>query len=131
LLNGLGILKIMLSLKYNVSVDDPTIIKDVQEYVVPSRERDLFDKLKAIVQDPPLGPFKKNDLMWLPHLTSGHGLYREAEIAMIPWSRLEDFVEGEQNNPNYPFKFTRTKDHIKSSVLGMLTHSKTNFTICL
>jgi hypothetical protein len=76
-------------------VDDPTIIKDVQEYVVLSRERDRFHKLKAIVQDPLLGPFFKNDFMWLPHLTSGHGLYREAEMAMIPWSRLEDFVEGE------------------------------------
>jgi len=93
-LDGLGIFKIMSSLEYNVSMDDPTIIKDVQEYVVPSRERDLFDKLKAIVQDPPLRPFLKNDIMWLPHLTSGHGLYREAKIAMIPWSQLEDFVRG-------------------------------------
>jgi adenine-specific DNA methylase len=62
-LDGLGIFKIMSSLEYNVSMDDPTIIKDVQEYVVPSRERDLFDKLKAIVQDPPLRPFLKNDIM--------------------------------------------------------------------
>jgi hypothetical protein len=76
----------MSSLEYNVSMDDPTIIKDVQEYVVASRERDLFHKLKAIVQDPPLGPFLKNDFMWLPHVTSGHGLYREVEITMTPWS---------------------------------------------
>jgi hypothetical protein len=26
--------------------------------------------------------------MWLPHFTSGHGLYREVEIVMIPWSWL-------------------------------------------
>jgi len=67
-------------------MDDPTITKDVQKYVVPSKERVLLHKLKATFQDLPLGPFLKNDLMWLPHLTSGHGLYREAEIAMIPWS---------------------------------------------
>jgi hypothetical protein len=36
---------------------DPTIIKDVQKYVVPSRERDVLHKLKATIQDPPLGPF--------------------------------------------------------------------------
>jgi hypothetical protein len=35
------------------------ITKDVQEYVVPSRERDLLHKLKAKVQDPPHEPFFK------------------------------------------------------------------------
>jgi hypothetical protein len=67
-------------------VDDLTIIGDVQEYVVPSRERDLFHKLKATIQDPPLGPFFKNDLMWLPHFTSGHGLYKEVKIIVKPWN---------------------------------------------
>ncbi len=108
-------------------VDDPTITEDVQEYVVPSRERDLFHKLKAIIQDPPLEPFLKNDFMWLPHLTSGLGLYREVEIVVIPWSRLEDFVEGEQNNLDFPCKFTRTKDHFRSSTLCTLTYPKVNF----
>jgi hypothetical protein len=51
-LDGLGILEIMSSLEYNVSMDDPTIVKDVQKYVVLSRERNHFHKLKAIVQDP-------------------------------------------------------------------------------
>ncbi len=44
--------------------------------------------------------------MWSPHFTSGHGLYRVAKIIVIPWNRLEDFVEGEQNNPDFPCKFT-------------------------
>jgi hypothetical protein len=81
--------------------------------------------LKATVQDPPLGPFKKNDIMWLPHFTSGHGLYKEAKITVIPWNQLEDFVEGEQNNPNFPCKFTRTKNHINSSALGCPRHVDT------
>jgi hypothetical protein len=66
-------------------VDDPTIIKDVQEYVVFSREKVFLHKLKATVQDLLLDLFL-NDFMWLPHFTSGHGLYREVEIVMIPWS---------------------------------------------
>jgi hypothetical protein len=70
----------MSSPKYNVSMDDPTIIDDVQEYVVPSRERYLLHKLKATIKDLPLGPFFKNDLMWLPHLRNGHGLYKEAKL---------------------------------------------------
>ncbi len=56
-LDGLGILEIISNLEYNVSMSEPTIIKDVQEYVVPSRKRDFFHKLKAIIQDPPFGPF--------------------------------------------------------------------------
>jgi hypothetical protein len=67
--------------------------------------------------------------MWLPHLPSDRGLYREVEITMIPWSRLEDFVEGEQNNLDFPFKFTITKDHIKSAVPGTLTRLRANSTI--
>jgi hypothetical protein len=65
--------------------------------------------------------------MWLPHFTSGHGLYKEAEITMIPWSRLEDFVEGEQNNPKFLSKFTRTKGHIMSFAPSTLTHPIANF----
>jgi hypothetical protein len=56
-LDGLGIFEIMSSPKYNVSTNDPTITKDVQEYVVLSRERDLLHKLKATIQGPPLGRF--------------------------------------------------------------------------
>jgi hypothetical protein len=55
-LNGPRILEIMLSPKYNVLMEDLTIIKDVQEYVVPSRERDFLNKLKD-VQDPLIGRF--------------------------------------------------------------------------
>jgi hypothetical protein len=38
-------------------MDDSTITKDVQKYVVPSKEKVLLHKLKATFQDPPLGPF--------------------------------------------------------------------------
>jgi len=82
--------------------------------------------LKATVQDPPLGPFFLNDIMWLPHFTSGHGLYKEAKTTVIPWNQLEDFVEGEQNNPKFPCKFTRTKNHINSSALSTLAHPREN-----
>jgi hypothetical protein len=66
--------------------------------------------------------------MWLPHFTSGHGLYKEVKIAMMPWNQLEVFVEGDKNNPNFPCKFTKTKDHIRLSALGMLTHPRVNST---
>jgi hypothetical protein len=39
--------------------------------------------------------------MWLPHFTSCHGLYKEVEITMIPWSQFEDFIEGEQKNLDF------------------------------
>ncbi len=83
--------------------------------------------MKSIVQDHVFRPFLKNDFMWLPHLTNGHGLYKEVKIGVVPWNRLKDFVEGEQNNPNFPCKFTRIKDHIRSSTPSMLTHPKANY----
>jgi hypothetical protein len=66
--------------------------------------------------------------MWLPHVTSGHGLYNNVEIAIIPWDHLEDFVREKQNNPNFPCKFMRTKDHVRSSTPNISMHPQANFT---
>jgi hypothetical protein len=54
-----------------------------QETYVVHRKRDLFDALKATMQQPPLGPFHKFDIQWLPRVTHGGGLYTHCEIAMI------------------------------------------------
>jgi hypothetical protein len=64
--------------------------------------------------------------MWLPHFTSGHGLYRESKIVMIPSNWLEDIVEGEQNNLDFFCKFTRTKNHIRLFAASMLSHPRAN-----
>ncbi len=65
--------------------------------------------------------------MWLPHVTSGNGLYTHVKIIIIPWEHLEDFVEEEQNNENFPCKFTRTKNYSKSSTPNSLSHPITNY----
>ncbi len=103
----------------------PEIIEDTP--FIPSRKRDLLQALKATVQEPLLGPIQKSNILWLPHVTSGHGLYNTVEIAIIPWDRLNDFIEGEQNNLNFSCKFMRTKDHIRSSTPNTLTHPRANF----
>ncbi len=65
--------------------------------------------------------------MWLPHVTSGNGLYTHVEITVIPWECVEDFVEGEHNNVNFPCKFTRTKNYFKSSTPNSLSHPRANY----
>jgi len=113
----------MVGPKYNVVFDDGGILEIIEDTpFIPSRERDLLQALKAIVQEPPLGPFQKSNILWLPHVTSGHGLYNNAEIAVIPWDRLKDFIEGDQNNFDFQCKFVKTKDHIRSSTPNTLTH---------
>ncbi len=62
-----------------------------------SKERDLIEALKVTMQSPPLGPLQNDHITWLPHVTSGHDLYKQ--IAIIPWDQLQDFVQGEQSNP--------------------------------
>jgi hypothetical protein len=94
---------------------------------IPSRERDLLQALKAIVQEPSLGPFQKSNILWLPHVTSGHGLYNSAEIAIIPWDHFNDFIEGKQNNLDIWCKFTRTKNHARLFAPNTLTHLRANF----
>jgi hypothetical protein len=96
--------------EYNVVFDDcgiPEIIEDTP--FISSRKRDLLQALKATVQEPPPGPFQKFDILWLPYVTSVHGLYNNAEISVIPWDWLDDFIEGEQNNLDFPCKFMKTK----------------------
>ncbi len=114
---------VMAGPKCNVVFDDggiPEVFEDTP--LLRSKEANLLQALKAIMQETPPRPFQRFDIMGLPHITSGHGLYTNAEIAVIPWDCLEDFVEGEQNNPNFPCKFTRTKDHFRSSAPNTLTH---------
>jgi hypothetical protein len=107
----------------NVVSNDGGILEIFEDIpFIPSREADLLQALKAIMQEPLLGPFQKSNIMWLLHVTSGRGLYNNAEIAIIPWDHMEDFVREEQNNLNFPCKFTRTKDHVKLSAPNTLTH---------
>jgi hypothetical protein len=74
-----------------------------------SKERDLIQILKETLQSPPHRPFQKHDIKWLPHVTTKHGFYNHTKILVIPWDWLKDFVQGEQNDPKFPCKFTRTK----------------------
>jgi len=61
------------------------------------------------MQETPPRPFQRFDIMWLPHITSGHGLYTNAEIAFIPWDCLEDFVEGGAEQPQLPLQVYKDK----------------------
>ncbi len=76
-----------------------------------SKERDLIQTLKETLQSPPPRPFQKHDIKWLPHVTTKHGFYNHTKTLVIPWDWLKDFVQGEQNYPKFPCKFTRTKYH--------------------
>ncbi len=122
---------VMLNQDYSkVVVDDvgiPEILQD--EPFVASKERDLIEALKETVQSPLFKPFQKDHITWLPHVTSRHSLYKQTEIAVIPWEQLEDFVQGEQNNLEFPCKFIKKKKHKLCNPLNTLMHSKTIFTL--
>jgi hypothetical protein len=92
---------------------------------VASKERDLIEALKVTMQSPLLGPLQKDHITWLSHVTSGHDLYKQ--IAIIPWDRLQDFVQGEQSNLELPCKFTKTKEHKLCNPRKTLTHPIANF----
>jgi hypothetical protein len=112
---------------YKVFVNDVGIPKILQdEPFVASKERGLIRALKETMQSPLLRPFEKDHITWLLHVTFRHGLYKHIEIAVIPWDQLEDFVQGEQKNPKFPCKFTRTKEHKLCNPSNTLTHPRTN-----
>ncbi len=94
-----------------------------------SRERDLIWALKKTIQSPPLGPFQKHDINWLPHVTIRHGSYNHIEIAVISWDQFKDFLQGEQNYLEFPCKFTRTKEHKICNPPNTLTHPRASFAV--
>jgi len=69
----------------------------IEEPFVVARENELIKKLRELMQIPFQGSFCKSDIVRLPHVTSGDGLYTHGKIIVIPWECLEDFVEGEHN----------------------------------
>jgi hypothetical protein len=118
-----------------IAREDDTVVDVVStetlenEPFFASRERDLIQALKETLQSPPPGPFQKHDINWLPHVTTGHGLYNHIENAVIPWDQLEDFVQREHNYLELPYKFTRTKEHKICNPPNTLTHLKKNSTL--
>jgi len=47
-----------------VVFDDGGILEIIEDTpFIPSRERDLLQALKATMQEPPLGPFRKSDIL--------------------------------------------------------------------
>jgi hypothetical protein len=54
----------MASPEYSAVFDDGGVIEIIEDTpVIPSRERDLLQDLKATVQEPPLGPFQKSNIL--------------------------------------------------------------------
>lgn len=71
------------------------------------RDSELLEALHDTTQYPPPGLIRYSDLTWIPHRTQGNGTSNDSEIATIPWARLEDFVEGQKQDPHFPANFKR------------------------
>jgi len=54
------------------------------------------------VQDPPGEEFSAADLTWVKYASPEH--HRD-DVALIPYDRMEAFIGGESNNPEYPTRF--------------------------
>jgi hypothetical protein len=63
--------------------------------------------LRSMMQSPPIGPIMRSDLEWTPVLFQGKGTYKVHDVAVVQWSRLEDFRTGEASNPTFSCKFLK------------------------
>jgi hypothetical protein len=70
----------------------------------------LLERVHCRLQNPPAGPFDREDLRWTKQINSGRGgLGKGIYSAIIPWDRLEDFVEGEESVCDFPCILNRKK----------------------
>lgn len=68
---------------------------------------DLLISLRERVQNPPPGAFAMDDLVWTNHASQGQGIQKTSMLSVILWDRLEDFIKGEQQHPQFPCNFTK------------------------
>jgi hypothetical protein len=70
----------------------------------------VLERMRARLQNPPAGPFDREDVTWRKELHSGRGGHvKEVHTAIIPWDRLEDFVEGEETMRDFPCTLNRRR----------------------
>ena len=55
----------------------------------------------------PPGAFAMDDLVWTNHITQGQGKRKSSLLAIILWDRLNDFIKGEEQYPQFPCNFTK------------------------
>jgi hypothetical protein len=69
-----------------------------------------FERLRSLVQIPQAGAFMHNDLTWTRQIRlkgrrSDSRTETPVSVAYIPWSRVQDFVRGEEARTDAPCKF--------------------------
>ena len=69
-----------------------------------------FQRIRSLVQTPNIGTFMHTDLTWESHMhTKGRRTdprtNAPVSVAYIPWTRVEDFVKGEEARSDAPCKF--------------------------
>lgn len=101
---------------------EPHGLSDGEAYV--ARERDVVIAMRNRLQTPPAGKFSKADLTWAPHVNVGRGVQKQVKVAVISWDRLNDFIEGEQTDPQFPTTFTR--EVMKKQAPATLSHPRGN-----
>jgi hypothetical protein len=107
---------------YDADAVEDDIVCDPKAF--QADQKDLIERLRERTQHPPFGPFRFQDLVWTPHVSSGKGRYNNHCDAVIQWKRLDDFVVGEQTNEVFPCKFT--KDVIRQNRPNSLSNPRAN-----
>jgi hypothetical protein len=48
-----------------------------------------------------------DDLVWTNHVSQEKGKQKTSMLVVILWDRLQDFIAGEQQHPQFPCNFTK------------------------
>jgi len=90
---------------YIVESDDDLLV--LAPATFRATQADRIISLRERVQNPPPGAFAMDDLVWTNHVSQGQGIQKTSKLAVILWDRLEDFIKGEQQHPQFPCTFNK------------------------
>lgn len=100
-------------------------LEETNPKVFQERQSDLMMALRERVQNPHLGSFCMEDLVWTDHVTKNKGKSKSSKLAIIFWDRLDDFIKGEQSHPDFPCKYTKetVRKNLPNSLRSPRAHS--------
>ena len=83
-------------------VDD---LKLTEPTTFRAQQMNIILALRERVQEPPIGEFGMEDLVWTDHVTTGNGLHGGSKLVVILCERLDNFISREEHHLLYPCRF--------------------------
>ena len=69
-------------------------LENIDPLAFQAHQANIIRGMRERVQNPPLGEFRMEALVWTYYVTNGKGKHKGSRLVVILWDRSEDFISG-------------------------------------